>query len=360
MKNYRLGIHEKIIEPLEIMTTEKIFNSGLLLTMKCKIDAIPSKTWEITKKMINKYEFIYTSSNRSKNICNIVPVSRSYFKLYEIVHDLQLLNNNIYCACLAEGPGGFIHCLNDIDQRGDYKINKTYGITLKSNDKTIPYWNTSLFNHRNTLLFGEDGTGDLYNHKNIQSVIDEIGDRKCHLVTADGGFDYSQNYNLQEESSYQLLFSEIFTALHIQAINGNFVLKVFDLFHYKTIQLIYLLYNHYSYIEIYKPTTSRLSNSEKYIVCSEFKGMTDSVRELLNQSLKDHTNFKIKVPDSFINEIMKYNQQFVNLQIDTIKTIIQNIGKFKQVYPTQKQITNAIAWCESYKLPINTDCIYLK
>ena len=38
-----------------------------------------------------------------------------------------------------------------------------------------------------------------------------------------------------------------------------------DLFNYQTIQLLYLLYCHYSMIEIFKPLTSRTSNSEKYI-----------------------------------------------------------------------------------------------
>ena len=123
---------------------------------------------------------------------------------------------------------------------------------------------------------------------------------------------------------------------------------------------MYLLYNHYSYIEIYKPTTSRLSNSEKYIICSEFKGINESFQELMNQSFKDTDNFRIDVPESFIKEVIEYNHKFVNEQIDTIKNIIKNIGRYKQIYPTQQQITNAKKWCQSYNLPINQDCIYLK
>lgn len=360
MKNYRLGIHEKILEPIETIKDEIVFNSDELTAMKCKIDSIKSKDWEITKKMLNDHEFIYTSSNKSKNICSILPVSRSYFKLYEMIIDLQLLKTDIYCGCLAEGPGGFIHCLNDIDKRDNLNIKKTFGITLKSSDKTIPYWNTSLFNHKNSLLFGEDGTGDLYNYENVKRFISDIGDKKCHLVTGDGGFDYSGNYNLQEVSSYKLLYSEIFVALNIQEINGNFVLKVFDIFNYKTIQLLYILYNHYSYIELYKPTTSRLSNSEKYIVCSEFKGIKMETLQMMIDHYENPDDLKLKIPETFIDEIKHYNELFVKSQIETIQKIITNIGNYKTIYPTKKHIQSASRWCELYKLPINDECIYLK
>lgn len=360
MKNYRLGIHENIIEEIETIQDEIIFNPDELIKMKCKIDSIKPKDWEMTKKMLNEHEFIYTSSNKTKNICSILPVSRSYFKLYEMIVDMQLVKKDIYCGCLAEGPGGFIHCLNDIDKRDSLNIKKTFGITLKSNDKTIPYWNNGLFNQNNTLLFGKDGTGDLYNYDNVESFISDIGDNKCHLVTGDGGFDYSGNYNLQEQSSYKLLYSEIFVALNIQELNGNFVLKVFDLFSYKTVQLLYLLYNHYSYIELYKPTTSRLSNSEKYIVCSEFKGISGETKDILKKHFNNPDELKLTIPESFLDEIKKYNELFVKLQVDTIQNITQTIGNYKSIYPTKKHIQSAKKWCELYKLPINIECIYFK
>ena len=41
--------------------------------------------WDKYKKFINNYEYIYTNYNMSMNICNIQPVSRSYFKLCEII-----------------------------------------------------------------------------------------------------------------------------------------------------------------------------------------------------------------------------------------------------------------------------------
>ena len=145
-------------------------------------------------------------------------------------------------------------------------------------------------------------------------------------------------------SSYKLLFSEIYVALHIQKLDGNFVLKVFDLFNYQTIQLIYLLYTCYSIIEFYKPSTSRLSNSEKYVICSGYKGCSDEI---------------IDVPDSFLDEIGQYNQTFTENQISKIKEVL-NSGKKEDIQlPRKGQIEKARKWCESYNLPINETCIYL-
>ena len=46
-----------------------------------------------------------------------------------MIIDFQLIDTDIFCASLAEGPGGFIHCLNDFMIQKDITIHKCYGIT---------------------------------------------------------------------------------------------------------------------------------------------------------------------------------------------------------------------------------------
>jgi cap1 methyltransferase len=48
------------------------------------------------------------------------------------------------------------------------------------------------------------------------------------------------------------------------------VVKVFDILTETSIQLIYLLFSFYKEVYIYKPKTSRPTNSEKYIICKYF------------------------------------------------------------------------------------------
>ena len=113
MKLYRLGNHTKGIKVVSGPKKYEDKNKQRLMETKTEIDNCPMKLWEKSKKQHNEYEYIYTSSKKDLNVCSIVPVSRSYFKLYEMIIDFHLLKSNIFCACLAEGPGGFIHCLND-------------------------------------------------------------------------------------------------------------------------------------------------------------------------------------------------------------------------------------------------------
>ena len=325
-----------------------------LISQKSKIDQFNQNIWNKSKKNMNIYEYIYTSSNLRKNICNINPISRSYFKLHEILKSYHF--NISTCCCIAEGPGGFIHCLNDNDENM-----MNYGITLISDDKSIPYWNNNLvINPKNKISFGNDGTGDIYKSKNTENFINEVGKGKCDLVTGDGGFDYSLNYNLQELSSYRLLFCEIYIALNVQKKGGNFILKIFDLFYYQTIQLIYLLYNCYSKIEFFKPNFSRLSNSEKYMICSDFLGCPDNILKQIKDNYENLNQIWIDIPYQFITMINEYNEIFTDIQINEIMKIIKNIkNKNIKEYPTGIQIRNALKWCELYSLPINKDCIYL-
>ena len=60
-------------------------------------------------------------------------------------------------------------------------------------------------------------------------------------ITADGGFDFSLDFNNQEDMSFKLILSQIFYALIMQKQGGNFILKIFDIFKIKTIEIIYLL-----------------------------------------------------------------------------------------------------------------------
>ena len=93
--------------------------NNLLNTHKNKIDEIYNenpKLWDEIKKFSNEYEFIYTNNlDNFKNISNIFPISRSYFKLWEILHDFKLItftSHESFVSChLAEGPGGFIECI---------------------------------------------------------------------------------------------------------------------------------------------------------------------------------------------------------------------------------------------------------
>lgn len=361
MKIYKLSSHEKIINENNITLFSK--NNKLLESLhktKCKIDDCNLKKWELAKKYHNIFEYIYTSSNTVKNVSDVLPISRSYFKLLEILYEFDLFSDNKSFSCIAEGPGGFIQCIHDVYNKNKFNINTVYAITLISNDRKIPYWNSNILkNPKNNIQYGKDKRGDIYILENTLDYI-KSHKEKCFLVTSDGGFDFSENYNEQENNCVKLLFCEIFIALQVQEINGTFIIKVFDLLNLKTIQLLYILYLHYNEIYFYKPDTSRLSNSEKYIVCKGFQGINKDISNLMIKSYNNLNDFDLFVPESFLNEINKYNQLFIENQKKNINEVLKIVRENKHIQnkPTDKQIHVAKTWCEKYNLNINPNFVF--
>ena len=244
-------------------------------------------------------------------------------------------------------------------EENNINIKKIYGISLVGDDKDIPYWNSTILNNYNTVICnGLDGTGDLYKLSNVLNFINITGKTSCSLVTADGGFDYTKDFE-QELSSYKLIYSEIFIALNIQLINGSFICKCFDLFHYSTLQLIFILYLSYDNISFIKPLSSRQSNSEKYIVCRGFKGYNKEYSNLMCRYF-GRDILPIKLPQVFINMIQIYHKQFINYQVERINKTLYIINQRLNLdKPSKSQIKLAIEWCKKYKIPLNKNCYYL-
>ena len=87
MKKYSIkNENDKFILNKKQIKNFIVFNklNEKLYIEKNKIDNF--KNWESIKKRYNKYEYIY-SSIKCKNICSKKPISRSYFKLCEILNE---------------------------------------------------------------------------------------------------------------------------------------------------------------------------------------------------------------------------------------------------------------------------------
>lgn len=350
------------------------FNNDLHNLLKLQKDLISehykTKKWDKYKKCANEYELIFTSGYGHPSLSKHNPISRSYFKLWEILTDFKIELGMDFpeykrCAFLAEGPGGFIEAFTNF--RSSYENDELFGITLLSPDKNIPSWKlpTDITNvKRIKLLKGLDGSGSLYNVDNIESFINVIGQGSCDLVTADGGFDFSNDFNNQEEMSTLLVISEMYTALQLQKQNGNMVLKIYDIHSYLTVQLLYILKMFYNTITFCKPLSSRPANSEKYIICIKFCGhehnMYDNVCSQLKQSIVNQCfDLDIKVPITFMYDIIEYNAFYILKQIIHInKTLcFINIQNAEDANNIRHQLTRAIKWCNKYNIVVNLEAL---
>ena len=139
-----------------------------------------------------------------------------------------------------------------------------------------------------------------YNIDNIDHYVKLVGKNNCDVCTADGGFDFSIDFNKQEELSYRIILCEILIALSIQKKGGVFIVKIFDSYTLFTIKMLYILSKSYEKVVITKPYLSRPANSEKYIVCSGFRDIDVELYTTLYRMVKD---WDIYIEEYGINNI---------------------------------------------------------
>lgn len=342
-----------------------VFNDLYESLNKYKSHINDNTEWDKIKKLGNPYELVHVTnkSNQNNSIATYNPVSRSYFKLWELIQDYQILHssNKAVIANLAEGPGGFMEAIinyrKDIDDR-------LYGITLDSINRYIPGWNKILEKYSDKINITY---GNLYLKEDIMKYVNNFS-KKADLITADGGFDYSTDFNNQEQQSYHIIFAELVCALMIQKQGGTYICKIFDIFTEFTIKMIYIMYCLYDKVYIVKPLTSRPANSEKYIVALGFRGINNDLLESLKDILfnwSDEINNigGFDVPQDFVNKIYKYNSEYIQNQIYYLNSIIDLIQNkpTKLIYNTiiRKQKESAIEWCNKYNMIINKNSKYM-
>ena len=312
-----------------------------LMILKQSIDIYPD-FWDIIKKITNPYEYIHTIvPNHKYSLCKYKPLSRSFFKMIEIIDTFNFLNekNSIKSFHLAEGPGGFIEAFN---YRRNNKEDIYYGMTLISDNINIPSWKKAsqlLNNNKNIKLeYGNSKNGDLFLKENLLYCYKKYNN-SINYITGDGGFDFSVDFNNQEEISFKLILSQIFFALVMQKEGGHFVLKIFDIFKIKTIEIIYLLCNLYENVFIFKPNTSRAANSEKYIICRNYKNnnkkiitnIIDNFDLLINNIGNIYSLFNIKMNKLFITKLQEINAIYGQQQLENISNTINFIREFKAI-----------------------------
>jgi 23S rRNA U2552 (ribose-2'-O)-methylase RlmE/FtsJ len=365
--------------------TEEIkgYWSKQVMKLKYKMDLpLYQRNWHKFKEYVNKYERIYTTSHRfpNHNVALHSPLSRSYFKLWDIMTDFKLLieehTQHLVTAHLAEGPGGFIESVcNYRKMHTDPETVKNdtyYGITLLThcNNDDIPNWKKTqhLVNTHPQIRIhtGEDNTGNLYHVENIHAFVKDVGRQSCGLVTGDGGLDYSHNYAKQEALSQRLVLAQIYTALLLVQPKKHFVCKIFDTQAQFTQELLWILSVCFDVVHIVKPFTSRAANSERYVVSCGFRECPPEIEQFLCNLLKQWKDsmflksiFSMKLPTPFTNAVYKYSEWHAKQQFICINNCYNMINTHQGMrsessemrFIRQRQKLFAQQWCKKYKIP---------
>lgn len=357
-------------EPPNIIISQSL--ASYLYDLKEKIDK-HEKDWDTYKKYTNPYEYIHSQvPYKKKSVSKYRPLSRSFFKMIEIINifNLNCFHKPIKCFHLAEGPGGFIEALLGLRNcKEDVYIGMT--ILDAENDTNIPAWKKSdYFLKTNENVFietGADNTGNILSIENFIYCKENYGNY-MEFITGDGGFDFSFDFNNQEISISKLLFAQICYALVMQKKGGVFVLKMFDCFMEHSIDLLYMLAAFYDKVYITKPQTSRYANSEKYIVCKDFlfensdnyyPNLLKAFEKMMAMKETQHIHrfFTIPISYYFLTKIEEYNAIFGQQQLENIHytlSLIENVYKQEKINMLIKaNVQKCIQWCLKNKIEYN-------
>ena len=384
-----LGFHQFLHRTKNAMSITNTFQSKnkLYYVVNPFEHTIPN--YEDTLQNLTK---IYLNVKEEKDAPNIL--SRAFYKMWEMLFLFNLADKkDITIAALAEGPGAFIQAVINYRQKlgPGIKDVKIFGVTIhpekgkfiEMGKQFLGYYekrSKGLITIHETYPTSEakdhkgKDNGDITDIKTISLFKKDIEKTKeyADLVTADGGFDW-EDENFQEQEGYQLILGEIVAALRVQAKDGHFVLKIFESFTIPTIKLIYLLSSFYEECYMYKPYFSRISNSEKYIVCKKFKYDQKKDSKILEPKLKslekvleDMNSLKyvfdiypdLVIPSSYLDRFKFMNIKISNPQqimINDIVTYIKENNYYGERYHMyrEKQIEATKWWVGNFYPPSN-------
>jgi len=124
--------------------------------------------------------------------------------------------------------------------------------------------------------------------------------------------------------------------------------------------------NFYGNVYITKPLTSREGNSEKYVIATNFRGISFIyLKKLINiikiwNSIENsgyfvNDLFEFELSLNHLNQIKSYNDYIVNRQKKSLKRgihIINNgINSNNKLIIDNLQTELAILWCNKYNIP---------
>ena len=222
---------------------------------------------------------------------NMQTVSNATLKIYEIITQMNLINNKkISVFFNAELPGNFIVGLNHY-LKTKYKKNSVLNWVASSylsDTGTLGDTYGILNNNKDKWLMDHNMNGDMTQIDNVIELSKRVLDRfpkGVDIYTSDAGLDVSSNYNEQEEQTLILNYGQILCGLLTIKKGGTLITKQFTYFTNLNSSLIILLSNLFEEFYITKPATSKPLNSEIYLIGIGYKGITHDLKQFLIEKM---------------------------------------------------------------------------
>jgi hypothetical protein len=310
--------------------------------------------------------------------------NKTFYQMWEMLYIFDICNkNNMNIGILSDNMNGFLQAILHFRKKYKYDIKNdkiyinsdktTYnnsknfmGYYKKEFPKRIKLYKESLRktsrknskSHTNKDVSDKDlSNKDVSNKvKTVKSFFDDVKNNTLDLVCCNYNYEATDK-NYEEQEIYMLLLRDIINSLKILNKDGNLILKINECMTTITNKFLYLLSMLFEETYIYKPFLSRLSDSERFLVCKKFKSPYNT--KILEQILKKMETklfvndilFDINVPEIFLNKMKYINTFLANQQqilINKIVLYIKGNNYFGEEYHNYRDVSiKAIKWWES-------------
>ena len=249
-------------------------------------------------------------------------------------------NDYFYFSSVADGPGSWVEVI--------LKLVKNpvlgFGMTLLTKDikgKSTLNWYPWLKKDKRFFIdYGKTGSGNIYLMSNIiqfhNNIKEKTNNIRLDLSISDGGIEVTKPINgvhydtIQELLNNRLKLSEFFIGLLNLKENGILISKIYDCFSDLMASILYIASIVFDKVYIVKPTTSRIVNSEKYLVCLNYRQNINIIKiiaEIIKNSNKNNipqfiiNPSIIKKDKTFMKSITDFNNNYMIKQIDALNKV---------------------------------------
>lgn len=291
------------------------------------------KTWNYLRKQANPFEhgtsvFTNRAAVKLANIDAIYGLTPIINPKYDIAR-VPKYPSKFSFADIAGGPGSF----------SEYVLFRVpdsvgFGITLKDPKSESLLWYSNIIDKIN-IVMGSDGTGDVIaNYSEFAQEVLKINGEGVDLAMSDGAIGGNEEDPKQELDNFKLITAELASTILCLKIGGHFVCKIFEAETLPTAQLIYLMSTMFDSLDICKPVSSRMGNSERYLVGLGFRGINMDILGIMKKVIRAPRRVsklyaETDLPSNYIGWLTTKNDIHAKQQLkfgENIK-IVSNSGK---------------------------------
>jgi len=289
-------------------------------------------------KIVNPFEFIHTNvPGTILSVSKVKPESSLFFDLMEI---FQICNITEF--------------LSDIS-----KINIA---NFTPNFTSTNYLLNMLREENEDVTINESFDFDVLCEKYIKNTIDI----KIDLMI----FEFKDEDYIDIKQYIKNIILTFYLIVKYQANNGTCIIKLDNIFYKVIIDVILMLTGIYRKVYLIKPSISKITKGERYIICSEIDyNLLDRINlfQQLEEKVKDlfllethgyiHSFLKNEIPYYFLNKIEESNAVIGQQQLesyDQIINIFKNKNKEDKIESLKRNhIQKCVQWCEKNQIPHN-------